>query len=523
VYLGRDPDGGAAVALKVLREDIDPRVRDQVRMRFLAEEAIARSIGHPTIVTVRETSPRGERPCYIAMDYVDGLPFCDHFARLRAPTEGRPAGRLAYFSEVCRLGHGVARAMAVAHERSVIHRDLKPDNVLVVSGEGPAHVRILDFGIAKAPPELFPLERVAAVTRYYTELGTVMGSPPYMAPEQNGAAHAVSGKADVYALGVMLLVTLLGLDARALEQGEARIVLPAGFDELVRGTALPQELRELLRSMTDEQPEKRPEMSEVALRLQRAARGDSAFGAAVERWVRGRRVPGAAQLLELARYGERASHLTEDEHAFLRRAPLEKLEQLRSRLRLASGVFAVCIAASAVAIGYAAARPSPALLSVLRLPHVDANAPSAPAQRVALPARATQVVPDPHVDELRELRVALESGKELLAQERKRSGEQAVEIRNLGAALAEQRRLREQAQRQAEQNEARRAAAEREGRECLAETDRQAQALAECRRDVETGLAQVVESAERLRLCTRSLREQAGAQARPSPDDPGAD
>ncbi|HEU5075721.1 MAG TPA: serine/threonine-protein kinase, partial [Polyangiaceae bacterium] len=339
VYFARDEESLAPVAVKVLKDDIDPSIREQVRVRFLAEEKITRAIQHPYVIHIRETSAADARPCFLAMDFVAGWPFNEHLARFRAGrlTSEKP-GKPEYMSEVARLGHQVASAMASAHARGIVHRDLKPENVLVsCEHDALAEVRILDFGIAKAPVELFSVAAATSVTRYWTELGTVMGSPPCMAPEQCGAAQAVSGKADVFALGVMLFGALLGVDIQSMEQSSSQLDLPQDLENSIalRGP-LPQGWETLLRAMLELDPETRPDMAEVALRLQRLARSDEAFGAAVEAWVRQRRVPSARQLGHIMTTVDEARYLTEDERDFAKNAPLKRLASMQSRLAFAT-------------------------------------------------------------------------------------------------------------------------------------------------------------------------------------------
>ena len=499
VYLGRDPESGAFLAIKVLREELDPSIRDQVRARFLAEEAIARAIDHPAIVRIRETSARGEEPCFFAMDYVDGLSFCEYFARLRAPgKDARRRPRLAYFAEVARLGHELARAITVAHARGIVHRDLKPDNVLIVLSAGIPHVRILDFGIAKAPPELFSSDRSAAVTRYHTELGTVMGSPPYMAPEQNGGAHAVTGKADVYALGVMLLVVMLGLDTTALEL----VVLPAEFDARVAGQALPEALTALVRSMVDDDPERRPSMHEVALVLQRSAQSDERFALAVDAWLRRGTVPSARALVEFSRHAEDGARLTEDERAFLSRAPLERLRRTRRAALLTFGLVMLTGAGAVVA------RPA-ALLT--RMAHLHTALPA------AISASPSEPLPPASAPQ-RTLEQALD-------EQARKYAEQEARLHALTRELADTKRARDQSQHKLKLSEGRLAESGRALSECRSESERQGDLLAGARRDIESQLGQLAESAERLRFCTKNLREQSeerrGGGRRPVKDKSG--
>jgi hypothetical protein len=242
--------------------------------------------------------------------------------------------------------------MARAHSRGVVHRDLKPQNVLVTPENRDAlpEVRIVDFGIAKAPVELFSVAAATSVTKYWTELGTVMGSPPYMAPEQRGAAQMATGQADVFALGVMLLGATLAIDLESLEQRSQALSLPEDLETALelRGP-LPQGWETLLRAMLQDSPGSRPTMSEVVLQLQRLSRTDAEFAQAVEAWVRQRRVPRAQRLLKLAQAAEAIPYLTDDEREFLQQAPLQRVRALHRSLGTTlamGGGLAVCTAAA---------------------------------------------------------------------------------------------------------------------------------------------------------------------------------
>lgn len=502
VYFARDEESLAPVAVKVLKDDIDPSIREQVRVRFLAEEKITRAIQHPYVIHIRETSAAEVRPCFLAMDFVAGRPFTEHLARFRAGrlTPEKPS-KQEYFSEVARLGHQVASAMAAAHAKEVVHRDLKPENVLVsCEHDVLPEVRILDFGIAKAPVELFSVAAATSVTRYWTELGTVMGSPPCMAPEQCGAAQAVSGKADVFALGVMLFGALLGVDIQSLEQNATQLDLPRDLENSLelRGP-LPDAWERLLRAMLELDPEARPDMSEVALRLQRLARSDEAFGAAVEAWVRQRRVPSARQLGRIMTTVDEAAYLTEDERDFAKSAPLQRLASMRSRL-----AFAVTAAALAGAVvlgggllhagGWLAAAPPQLTLAAAR-PRLDA--PAVPSQRVS--AALTSSAADARArDAKRELFQERDRAQkaEALVQEGR------VEIDGLRAKLG--------------RAEARAAALESDVRErdeklaqqrlALERCDGESERLLACRQETAIKSQELVETTQRLQMCNKSLR-----------------
>jgi serine/threonine protein kinase len=501
VYLGRNPATGQPVAIKVLRKDVDPRVKEQVRLRFVSEERIAKAVGHDAVVSVHGTGCTPSGRWFIVMEYVDGRPFAEYFEERSRSEEASDTtlGRERLLFELARVGHQVAEAMAVAHQRGVVHRDLKSENVLVTtpSGDELPRARILDFGIAKAPADVFSVSQARSFTRYFTDLGTVMGSPPYMAPEQNGAAHAVTGKADVFALGVMLMIAALRLDHRAVEAFQEPLALPDDLErKLAASPPLPKAWRELLRAMLRLDAEKRPSMHEVALRLQRLARADVDFAAAVDRFVRAGRLPSARRLSALVERMERSPYLTPDERIFLRVAPLEKLKGVSSTagrifmlaftgaLGAVAGSFGLLPAGSLGIAQSSAVRATtspvapigaaPARDEGSRLAALSAELQSARAELVARTAADKQ-----------ELLVLTECKDKLARCESaaERAGERS---RTLANELEEKNQAVGRAQKDA---------------------DVEAETASNCQRELAQKTQELAESADRLRLCSRSLRE----------------
>lgn len=158
-----------------------------IEQRFKREASIMHTLRHPNIVPVYETFKLGKSN-YIVMEFIDGLSLEDLIKRNRtiAPT---PA--MLIFLEAC-------RGIRYAHDQGVIHRDIKPDNVLL-SKKGA--VKIADFGIATALPD---------TGEELTKTGMVLGTPAYMSPEQIQDAKHVEARTDIYSLGVLLYQMLTG-------------------------------------------------------------------------------------------------------------------------------------------------------------------------------------------------------------------------------------------------------------------------------------------------------------------------
>ena len=185
IYRATDTGLGRDVALKLLRPEY---LRDpDFSSRFRQEAQAAASLSHPNIVTVYDYGEDPSGP-YIVMELIDG----EDLATILRRSGALPP------RQVARIGAGVARALAAAHARGLIHRDIKPGNVLI-GADGT--VKVVDFGIARAIAE-------AQVTLP----GTTLGSVHYFSPEQARGEPATTSS-DIYSLGIVLYEMLTGVSA----------------------------------------------------------------------------------------------------------------------------------------------------------------------------------------------------------------------------------------------------------------------------------------------------------------------
>ncbi len=187
VYLAQDLKHDRKVAIKVLRPDL---ARSLTGDRFLREIAITARLNHPHILTLLDSgSAESGEILYYVMPVATGQSLRDRLASCGALS---PA-------EALRIAGDAVEALVHAHSCGVVHRDIKPDNILLSEG----HAIVVDFGIAKAVG-------AARETQTLTSEGTSLGTPAYMAPEQAAGEADVDHRADVYAVGAVLFEMLAG-------------------------------------------------------------------------------------------------------------------------------------------------------------------------------------------------------------------------------------------------------------------------------------------------------------------------
>lgn len=234
VYRAVDRRTGDPVAVKIYPEG-SAEIAGHQRLR---ESSVLAGLRHPGLARMLDAGVDGERP-FLVMEFVDGVSL-----RQRLGDGPLPADTVA------RIGADVADVLAHVHAAGVVHRDVKPGNVLL---ERTGRARLTDFGIAK----VIGSARVTAT-------GVVVGTAAYMAPEQV-RGESVGPAADVFALGMVLLEAVTGrpeYEGGPVEVALARLHRPPRVP-----TDLPEPLASTLRAMTASDPEARPSAAEVAAAL----------------------------------------------------------------------------------------------------------------------------------------------------------------------------------------------------------------------------------------------------------------
>jgi len=183
VYKAEDPNLDRLVALKTIILPDEDDGRREYEKRFLLEAKAAGKLNHPAIVTTFDCGEH-EGMAYLAMELLEGTDL-----RTRMTTEGVSA------LEAVEIARQVAEGLAYAHERGVVHRDIKPGNIMLNGG---GHAKVMDFGLARM-----------RMADHKTTTGMVLGTPRYMSPEQI-TGQPVDQRSDIFSLGIVLYEMLTG-------------------------------------------------------------------------------------------------------------------------------------------------------------------------------------------------------------------------------------------------------------------------------------------------------------------------
>lgn len=270
IYLARDAQLGRNIALKLISQEFatDPR---RV-LRFEQEARAASALNHPNVCVIHEIGITGAGRHFIAMEYIQGATLRDHLAH--GPLKPLEALQIAI---------QVGTALASAHAVGIVHRDVKPENIML---RPDGYVKVVDFGLAKLTERLQEHQLTSeAQTMVQTEPRTLMGTVKYMSPEQL-REEAVDERTDVWSLGVVLHEMLTGatpFEARSRNDSVALILKPEPA-QLAFPEAVPSQFREIVKKALEKSRDERyqttskliADLSNLKRELERNAEGNAA-------------------------------------------------------------------------------------------------------------------------------------------------------------------------------------------------------------------------------------------------------
>ena len=264
VYLATDTRLGRRIALKVLSAEMSAHA--DRRARFEREARAIAALNHPNIVTLHSVE-EADGLTFLTMELVDGRPLTQLLAR-----DGLELPKLLDW------GLGIIDAMVAAHRQGVVHRDLKPDNIMVTAD---GRIKVLDFGLAKLR-EATALEKrdTALPTTSITEEGKILGTVSYMSPEQ-AEGKPIDHRSDIFSFGVVLYEMATG---RRPFQGDTAI---STISSILKdtpppphqiNTALPQQIGRIVRRCLAKEPERRYNSTDDLLNELREVKDEIASG-----------------------------------------------------------------------------------------------------------------------------------------------------------------------------------------------------------------------------------------------------
>ncbi len=263
VYLAEDTRLGRKVAIKVLPAELSSDASR--RARFEREARAVAALNHPNIVTIHSVEEH-EGVCFLTMELVDGQPLSHLLA----------AGGLP-LAKILNVSLGIAEALVAAHRQGVVHRDLKPDNVMVTSD---GRVKVLDFGLAKLREAAGASADTVMPTQSITAEGRIVGTVAYMSPEQ-AEGKPLDHRSDIFSFGVLLYEMATG---RRPFRGDTAI---STISSILKdtppppqqiNTAIPAELGRIVRRCLAKEPERRQQSTEDLRNELRELKEDSDSG-----------------------------------------------------------------------------------------------------------------------------------------------------------------------------------------------------------------------------------------------------
>lgn len=246
VYLGEHVLMHKRIAVKILHPEVDDQ--PEIVARFEREAVVGAHVRHPNIAHATDFGKLDDGAYFLVLDYIEGRNLGDVIRE--GPMK---------LSRVVRIAKQVAGALAASHELGIIHRDMKPRNIMLDANMVP---KLIDFGFAKVAVDKLPLTASRAEARpksRLTGVGVIFGTINYLAPESAHGMDAVDERADLYALGVIMYEMLAGKhpfdSTDPVEMfNHHRMTVPPSFATRAPGVEVPAELDKIIRKLLEKDP-----------------------------------------------------------------------------------------------------------------------------------------------------------------------------------------------------------------------------------------------------------------------------